>query len=166
MARSFKIKHTKEELEKIIMDDLTANEEAYGLEPFDEDEVGEISYFHDGMWGLVEHNKAVSQDISKIDFNLENFGCDREDNFCQVELGFITLYNGFTFLGCNGGGDWEVPVYFIIYHDGKKLRGYIPSKGNSYNKRTKQAREGEWDGECDELELFQDIENRIKYTGK
>lgn len=47
--------------------------------------------------------------------------------------------NGFTFLGCAAGGDWEYPVHFAIYYDGKSLRGYVPRYCNSYNLKTKQA---------------------------
>ncbi len=32
-----------------------------------------------------------------------------------------------------------MPIFFIIYWDGKALRGYIPLDGNPWNTTTKQA---------------------------
>lgn len=73
----------------------------------------------------------------KVDFDFENW----ETNGGQrnVLMGYTTLSNGMTFLGMEAGGDWEYPVFFIIYWDGKKLRGYVPMEGNPWNTTTKQA---------------------------
>ena len=30
------------------------------------------------------------------------------------------------------GGDWESPVLIYVYWDGKYLRAYVPTKGNTY----------------------------------
>lgn len=48
-------------------------------------------------------------------------------------MGMHTLDNGLTFFGFAVGGDWGLPVYMIIYSDGKTLRLYTPSCGNSVN---------------------------------
>jgi hypothetical protein len=37
------------------------------------------------------------------------------------------------------GGDWEYPVYFILYWDGTHLRAYMPTKGNRWNTDSKEA---------------------------
>lgn len=65
----------------------------------------------------------------KVGFDYENFEI----------VGYKTLANGLTYLECYAGGDWEHPVTFIIYWDGKKLRGYVPMEGNPWNTDTKQA---------------------------
>jgi len=40
----------------------------------------------------------------------------------------------------NAGGDWEVPVYFIVYlDDKKKIRFYSPKPGNVFNPKNKEA---------------------------
>lgn len=65
----------------------------------------------------------------KVSFDFENFEI----------VGYKTLANGLTYLECYAGGDWEHPVTFIIYWDGKKLRGYVPTEGNPWNLTTKQA---------------------------
>jgi hypothetical protein len=70
----------------------------------------------------------------KVSFDCENFDMEGKGI-----LGYHTLPNGLTFLGCYGGGDWEHPVSFIIYWDGKRLRGYVPTEGNPYNTDTMQA---------------------------
>lgn len=103
--------------------------------PITEDElkakIEAVGDFHD----LVNY---LDKDI-KVDFDLENFS-DSKDRFGPKEImGYNTLENGLTYLGCCAGGDWENPVYFIVYFDGKKLRGYIPTKGNVFNTTTKQA---------------------------
>lgn len=80
---------------------------------------------------------TVEKDLGKIRFDTENMDTNgsRDKDF----LGFHTLPNGMPFLGVYAGGDWENPVFFIIYWDGSKLRGYIPEDGNLYNTDTKQA---------------------------
>jgi len=77
----------------------------------------------------------------KVEMDLENLECDPGDEPRGMDgaLGFQTLSNGLTCLGCSAGGDWQVPVYFIIYWDGKKLRGYVPTKGNAWNTDSKEA---------------------------
>ena len=38
-------------------------------------------------------------------------------------------------VGCAAGGDWEYPVFFIVFLDanGQTLRSYIPKGGNVWN---------------------------------
>lgn len=71
----------------------------------------------------------LKKDLSKVSWDTENSSC----------LGIKTLSNGFTYEAWSVGGDWEVPVYFIKYWDGKDIRGYIPQDGNPWNTDTKQA---------------------------
>lgn len=47
-------------------------------------------------------------------------------------LGFVNI-GELTCLACMAGGDWQEPVFFIIYWDGKDFRGYIPKDGNLWN---------------------------------
>jgi hypothetical protein len=102
--------------------------------------------------GIVTHamvegllGKAY-KDIAKVDFDLENLyvGAPREDTSWHASLkeflGFHRTGN-LSFLGCLGGGDWQDPVAFVLYHDGKDLRGYVPTDGNSFVLATKKAAE-------------------------
>lgn len=99
----------------------------------------------DLMAVIAYNNKQVQTDMSNIDFDLENLSAetpavyvysgDTGSDLC----GFRTLPNGLTFCGAIAGGDWEYPLFFIIYHDGTQLRSYIPIKGNMVNCDTLSA---------------------------
>jgi len=77
--------------------------------------------------------------IKKCKFDTENVQANNEWDDLPNVYGFHTLGNRFTFVGVGAGGDWEVPITFIVYWDGKKLRGYIPTEGNPWNTDTKEA---------------------------
>jgi hypothetical protein len=66
-------------------------------------------------------------------------------------MGMHTLDNGLTFFGFAVGGDWELPVYMIVYFDGKKLRLYTPSYGNLVNLDFKSAL-GSEDTDCKNID--------------
>jgi hypothetical protein len=83
----------------------------------------------------------VWSDWSKIEFSAENF-TTRANEFRVTGahiVGLHTLPNGMTYLGALMGGDWESPLFGIVYHDGKTFRGYIPTDGNAFNCLTKAA---------------------------
>lgn len=73
----------------------------------------------------------IRKDLKKIETEIENHE--------EVTLGSGRLANGLTYIAVRGGGDAEVPFYFIIYWDGKALRAYIPTKGNTWNTDTGKA---------------------------
>jgi hypothetical protein len=94
---------------------------------------------------IIDADQILSDDLSKVKFDWENYECENTygsfDDFWPL-LGLHRWYvdgGYFNFLGCMAGGDWETPVFFIIYYDGEKLRGYIPKEGNPWNRTTKQA---------------------------
>jgi hypothetical protein len=94
----------------------------------------------DGPWEIPDYfTSQITKDISKVNFDFENFECSQEALRYKGLAGFHTLSNGLTFLGCVAGGDWQYPVFFIVYYDGKKLRGYVPKNGNNWNYTTKTA---------------------------
>lgn len=133
----------------------------------------------------------INEDWSKIDFDRENFYvCNKHVGDDEWQVGFQKLENGFTYVGVVSGGDWEHPIYAIIYHDGKQFRGYIPTKGNIFNPVTKTAFGSEYDEELykkglialgisipdnddvafidtnfDFTEIRKDIESRIQIDG-
>lgn len=76
----------------------------------------------------VYDETQVMKDIAKVDFDLENI----------VEQK-LECRNGYNYLGIYAGGDWEQPIWFFIYHDGKSLRGYVPYRGNCVNRLNKSA---------------------------
>jgi hypothetical protein len=129
----------------------------------------------------------VAQDLSKVSFDLENVCVSREEAFRGFDnlVGLHTLPSGLAYLGLGAGGDWEIPIFFIIYWDGKELRGYIPKDGNPWNTDTKAAYGNDADADVanakklygivmkepddvpdvDEAKILADIESRIKVTG-
>ncbi|RJQ27110.1 hypothetical protein C4577_02195 [Candidatus Parcubacteria bacterium] len=138
---------------------------------------GEIS--PDGLRKKVEEAKEkykshlkdltpqVEKDLSKVQFDTENL----EDGSYGVGygpgkglVGYNTLpNNGMVYLGITAGGDWEHPIFFIIYWDGKQLRGYIPEKGNTWNTDTKQAYGNDYKADVKNCkkrwpELYKDVE--------
>jgi hypothetical protein len=101
---------------------------------------GENDYL-DGIdrGGLTTLTARVKKDLAKVNFNNQNVLIEGQSVSTKDILGFRTLPNGLSFLGVQAGGDWEYPVFFIIYHDGSELRGYIPADGNPFNSKTKTA---------------------------
>lgn len=95
---------------------------------------------YDIIYTLLNHEKLgkVMSDWNKVDFDLENLYISYNHNR-EWQLGFQQLGTGFTYIGVVAGGDWEHPLYAIIYHDGKTFRGYVPKKGNTYNQVTNTA---------------------------
>lgn len=111
----------------------------------------------------------VVKDISKIDFSMENLyvGAPREDTSWHATLrdflGFRKI-GDLTILGCLAGGDWEEPVAFVVYHDGKDLRGYVPTEGNSFVLSRKAAADASANQEArafDVVAMLADVANRI-----
>lgn len=91
----------------------------------------------------------IEKDISKIKFDFENFDC--EGKSCSgYPLGYEVLENKLPVIFMTAGGDWEHPVCFILYWSGKEVRGYIPDKGNVYNRKEKCAYGSEEENDSDD----------------
>jgi predicted heme/steroid binding protein len=94
----------------------------YGIEDFNE--VNQII-----VTGLMDEQfKGVQGDL-KIEFDFENTDVEK----------IVTLESGVTVAVVSAGGDWEVPLCFAFYYDGKQFRAYIPKDGNPYNRSTRTA---------------------------
>ena len=83
----------------------------------------------------------VEKDLKKVNFCDENVEWEKGEGLCGCEkiTGFHTLSNGLTCLGVTAAGDWETPLFYIIYWSGLELRAYIPIDGNFWNTDTKTA---------------------------
>ena len=97
--------------------------------------------------------EAVQGDL-KVNFDFENLSTSSKDFGPESLMGYHTTENGLTYCGMCAGGDWEMPVFFLVYWDGKKLRAYIPKEGNPWNSITKEAY-----GNDDEKDL-EDVKKR------
>lgn len=91
------------------------------------------------VWGML--TPQIEKDL-KVAFDCENcYDSDDERLFEGLE-GLIGYHRvgGLSFLGLLCGGDWEVPVFWVIYMDPKgSLRAYVPTDGNLYNTTTMEA---------------------------
>lgn len=120
--------------------------------------------------------EKILKDI-KINFDWENFEWEPESWTPSSLMGVKTI-DGFTFWGMCAGGDWEQPVFFILYWDGKNIRAYVPTKGNPWNQKTKEAYGNDYNksfeeellddnrtdlinGSFNEKLILEDIKNRI-----
>ena len=74
-------------------------------------------------------DKVIENDLRKVSFGNENVD----------GKGFKQITEDFVCFLVEAFGDWEVPMYFILYWDGKELRGYIPTEGNPWNTDEKAA---------------------------
>jgi hypothetical protein len=116
---------------------------------------------------------TIDKDLAKVEFDKENIsrhnGKDSPAGF-PYPVGIQTIGDDLKVCFFWAGGDWEYPVCFILYWDGKQLRGYIPTKGNAFDKKNKMAYGNEDDGrDTDDYNkevsydlLVEDILNRIK----
>jgi hypothetical protein len=104
---------------------------------------------HNALMACVELNNMIIKDLSKVNFDWENCGCDLERD---TPCGFWTTAEGVPTLGCYAGGDWEDPVYFVLYPETKtKIRAYMPKAGNTWNVKNKTAwGSGDGDEDADE----------------
>jgi len=143
MARIFTQKLTPDELAvKIIR--AAQNHDQYNVyQDWDGDPKTAIAYVYQNRHFVYLRDiiEQVRADLSKVNFDTENCEWSPEEAYMGTReiAGFRTLPNGLTYLGVIAGGDWECPVFHIIYWDGAKLRGYVPTDGNTWNTDTKEA---------------------------
>lgn len=146
---------TKEELTTKIFEGFAAFEDGECLKGWKEDlprlltNLGKTPTVELTVYSLINSEgfgipwryltPKVEADLSKCDFDVENVNCKKGYDGAEEIAGFHTLPNGLTYLGVSAGGDWEVPVFFIMYFDGKDLRAYIPKDGNPWNTNSHQA---------------------------
>ncbi len=115
------------DLRQILVDKAIANDYI--------EEYGDYDPANPKLWSIVnmlfaeELIPEVRKDWDKIDFSTENLDVTAEK----------TTPRGVPYLQIRTGGDWETPLIAMIYFDGKKLRGYVPKDGNSYNHKAKSA---------------------------
>lgn len=85
----------------------------------------------------------VSNEIT-VDFDIENFYITNQDNSYEWDkhLGFFQFENGLSCYRFLAGGDWQLPVFGIIYIYKNELYCYIPDEGNVYCKETNCAFDG------------------------
>jgi hypothetical protein len=152
MSRKFTAKISKETLAGIIAEAWSHKEDLWDVSHdynghhilIDELKKDVIKALEEHFDGGRELTPQIDKDLSKVNFDMENCYCDQDpgisggSSFRKIQ-GFHTLPNGLSFLGVCAGGDWEHALLYILYWDGTKLRGYIPTDGNTWNTKTKMA---------------------------
>ena len=126
------------------------DEDAVTCKPWDEEAYSVVRE-------LICCDPVIRKDI-KFSVDAENILTD-EDGDDQY-LGLHETSTGLVYYGLMMGGDWEVPVFLIIYWDGKKLRAYVPSYGNLVNLDAGCA----FGSEEDNLDYDQQVKLLNKYT--
>lgn len=124
-------------------------------------------YVNNAMRQCVEAENQVYQDITKIQVDFENVGCTLGK---KDPVGFWSTSTGIPVLGCHVGGDWEDPVFFVLYPEtATTIRAYVPKDGNTYVLKTKTAYGNDKDEDPEEnprkadISAFRaDVEKRIK----
>ncbi len=102
------------------------------------EELSAIIYKEEGGLDDLIHVGKLAKDLAKVEFSFENFDYQKNNSDPAGFCGIQTL-GDLTYCGCTSGGDWEYPVSFVVYWDGKQLRGYIPKEGNTWNYKTGKA---------------------------
>lgn len=198
MSRKFIEKVDKQFLASKVADEIVKDEEydpigdpdCYGKprETFSGNDIAFLKSANHAVYScLGSLTPRIEKDLEKVEFDTENLEWF-DDVYCGAEsiCGFQTLPNGLTYMGVTAGGDWEMPIFFIIYHDGKELRAYIPKDGNTWNHKRKAAFGNEEEEEIADSEfdaqfgtsdgmksdvnvdcdaICQDIQKRIQYAG-
>lgn len=130
-------------------------------EDFNYDDFSETDIYFE----VLMESSRIKKDLAKVKFDGENWQFSLEEMHKEEGeeplVGVHALENGLTFLGGYAGGDWECPVFFIIYLYGKSLRGYIPSYGNTYNLDFKTAF-----GSETESNKYESVLEKKKYTSE
>ena len=84
----------------------------------------------------------ICEGFSGVDFDLENAEYKSQEGVGNwgTLLG-PRMFGKVAGIGCFAGGDWEWPIFFVIYldRDGKTFRSYVPKNGNTYNYELESA---------------------------
>ena len=120
--------------------------------------------------------KIIYKDLSKINFDMENIEYVGEFSTPGAEdLKPFEMLGEFPVAWVSAGGDWELPLIFVLYIGDKgELRAYIPKDGNAYDHAEKCAYGSEEDEEFmdnfdedkdyvfNSKKLREDVKNRSK----
>lgn len=90
----------------------------------------------DVRYNLIEE----SANPQNVDFDTENANFEHDPRLPGL-CGWQKTLSGIPFLGATAGGDWECPVYFLIYWDDsdKQFKKLIPTRGNVVDWENNQA---------------------------
>jgi len=118
---------------KMSKDDFIAKalefESKYG-EDYESDEFNENDFVNTIVWYALDNPESkLGKDFKGIEFDAEN----------ALSRGLESTKSSIPYIRAFAGGDWQYPLDFFIYHDGKQFRVYVPTKGNAYRKDIKRV---------------------------
>ncbi len=123
------------------------------------------------IYEMMDDNNKLKKDLDRVTSDYENVGD------YLYGTGFRVLDCGVPALIFAHGGDWEAPMYDVIFWDGNDWRGYVPEEGNFYNKDTSEAYGNDYNGindltaakkeyakflPCENLDSFTNAEDLIE----
>lgn len=96
--------------------------------------------FYSAIGMLINRSDRIGDD-KDIEVDHENYDFEPYSHMSEESREFLDLHtiDGLTFCGIITGGDWEHPVFMILYWDGEDIRAYIPRRGNLVNLDTMTA---------------------------
>jgi hypothetical protein len=115
-----------------------------------------------GNWRKESEIKKKSK-LPEMNIDLLKIQHDREN---VDAIGDINMTkSGIPYILGQMGGDWEEPLLFMVYWDGKTFRGYIPERGNQYNRDTNEllGNNDEADEEFIRKQFKDEIEDGTEY---
>jgi hypothetical protein len=86
-----------------------------------------------GEWLRIDE---IREGLGRVRCGLENAEYDDcHGNGGKGSLLGPRMFGDVAGIGCFCGGDWEYPIFFVVYldADGKTLRSYVPKNGNTWN---------------------------------
>jgi hypothetical protein len=115
----------------------------------------------------LNKQKKFMKDISKIFGNNYITSATANKSIGIDGITGMAKLGDFMFLGIEARIEGRFPVYVILYiseywdhHDGSislEIRGYVPEKGNTFDKETRRPHYPDANIKCDKQELINDI---------
>lgn len=132
LARKYCMNYQGSERDEDVTNEWTINP------PSDQD-VLNMLIFYAASSGSNEDGSTVGNDFKGLEFSNENTepieGVRMTKGGCPYVVGY-------------SGGDWENPVCFIVFYDGKQIRAYLPKSGNTWRTyaeiEKKRDKSGNW----------------------
>lgn len=87
----------------------------------------------------IRHDKDIDVDHENIALDWSDWDTHYSGTAEPAKYLGVHTINGFTFCGVETGGDWEYPIFVILYWDGSDIHAYIPKRGNTVNMDTMTA---------------------------
>lgn len=79
-------------------------------------------------WGRFHREERIMAEVDHENYEFEWRRIPESVKYLDLHI-----IDGIAFCGILTGGDWEYPLFEILYWDGERIRPYIPTRGNAMN---------------------------------